>query len=138
MEHGLPAAPIPPGRQGGVRQLSSSLNSNGLLSQKMASSESNGHLPNGNGNGGCASRQSSECSDEERPGSSSGSAKVGPTCSSCPMTASKSPGFNVHMVESFGAVSRHQHKLMWHAIPKKCCCDCLHVGTQDAVGRRAG
>lgn len=55
--------------------MSTSLNSNGLLSQKIASSESNGHLPNGNG---CAStRQSSECSDEERPGSASGSAKVG-------------------------------------------------------------
>ena len=53
--------------------MSSSLNSNGLLSQKIASSESNGHLPNGNG---CHSRQSSECSDEERPSSSSGSAKV--------------------------------------------------------------
>lgn len=70
------AAPIPPGRSAGGRQLSSSLNSNGLLSQKIASSESNGHLPNGNG---CAStRQSSEAgSDEERPHSSSGSAKVG-------------------------------------------------------------
>ena len=71
------AAPIPLGRTAGGRQTSSSLNSNGLLSQKIASSESNGHLPNGNG---CAStRQSSECSDEERPGSASGSAKVGAT-----------------------------------------------------------
>ena len=73
----LLAAPIPPGRSAGGRQTSNSLNSNGLLSQKIASSESNGHLPNGNG---CAStQQSSECSDEERPGSASGSAKVGRT-----------------------------------------------------------